>query len=179
MTPIISVIGRKNSGKTTLLERLIPALSCRGFRVGTLKHHHCGSFEADTPGKDSWRHARAGAVLSGVLAKGKTALFLEHEEPMAPEEIVRLFADRVDVVLTEGFAHAGFPIIEVIRGAHGGSPLSTGADRLLALVTDGEWDLGVPRFGLGEIEALADFLTLEIRQQAPQSVLANGLLAFR
>ena len=179
MTPIISVIGRKNSGKTTLLERLIPALSCRGFRVGTLKHHHCGSFEADTPGKDSWRHARAGAVVSGVLAKGKTALFLEHEEPMRPEEIVRFFADRVDVVLTEGFAHADFSTIEVIREANGGNPLSTCADRLLALVTDGEWDLGVPRYGLSEIEALADFLTLEIRRQALPAVLANGSLAFR
>lgn len=162
MTPIISVIGRKNSGKTSLLEHLIPALTRRGLRVGTLKHHHGGSFEADTPGKDSWRHARAGAVVSGVLARGKTALFLEHEEPMRPEEIVRFFADRVDIVLTEGFSHAGFPIIEVIRGANGGSPLSTGADRLLALVTDGEWDLGVPRFGLSEIESLADFLALDI-----------------
>lgn len=167
MTPIISVIGRKNSGKTSLLERLIPALTRRGLRVGTLKHHHCGSFEADTPGKDSWRHARAGAVVSGVLARGKTALFLEHEEPMRPEEIVRLFADRVDLVLTEGFSHSGFPSIEVVRQANGGAPLSTRASRLLALLTDGDWDLGVPRFGLDEVEALADFLALEICRERP------------
>ncbi|MDE2060536.1 MAG: molybdopterin-guanine dinucleotide biosynthesis protein B [candidate division NC10 bacterium] len=173
MTPIISVIGRKNSGKTFLLECLIPVLTRRGLRIGTLKHHHGESFEADTPGKDSWRHARAGAVVSGVLAKGKTALFLEHEEPMRPGEIVRFFADRVDLVLTEGFLHAGFPIIEVLRGANGGSPLSTGADRLLTLVTDGEWDLGVPRFGFNEIESLADFLILEIRRQALSATVAN------
>ena len=162
MPPIVSIVGRKNSGKTTLLERLIPAMTRRSFRVGTLKHHHYGDFEADTPGKDSWRHARAGAVLSGVLASDKVALFLKPEAPMTPEEIIRLFADRVDLVLTEGFSHSGFPSIEVVRQANGGGPLSTRASRLLALLTDGDWDLGVPRFGLDEIEALADFLALEI-----------------
>lgn len=166
MIPIISIVGKKNSGKTTLLERLIPALGRRGFRVGTLKHHHCGSFEADTPGKDSWRHAKAGAVLSGIVASGKIGLFLELQSPMRPEEIVRLFADRVDVVLTEGFAQAGFPKIEIIRQANGNSPLSMEADQLLALVTDGEWDLDVPRFGLDEIERLADFLACEIRRKS-------------
>jgi molybdopterin-guanine dinucleotide biosynthesis protein B len=129
MALIISVIGRKNSGKTSLLECLIPALTRRGLRIGTLKHHHGGSFEADIPGKDSWRHAKAGAVVSAVLAKGKTALFLEHEESIRPEEIVRFFADRVDLVLTEGFSHAGFPIIEVLRGVNGGDRRGVGFRR--------------------------------------------------
>lgn len=172
--PIVSIIGRKNSGKTTLLERLIPAMTRRGFRVGTLKHHHYGDFEADTPGKDSWRHARAGAVLSGVLASGKVALFLKPETPMTPEEIVRLFADHVDLVLTEGFSHSSFPRIEVVRKANGGGPLSTKTSRLLALLTDGDWDLGVRRFGLDGVEALADFLALEIRQRT--HLLDHGCL---
>jgi molybdopterin-guanine dinucleotide biosynthesis protein B len=57
MIPIIAIVGRTNSGKTTLIEQLIPALARRGCRVATIKHHHHGDFEADHPGKDSWRHA--------------------------------------------------------------------------------------------------------------------------
>lgn len=157
--PIFSIVGAKNAGKTTLIERLVPALMRRGLRVGALKHHHVGDFEADTPGKDSWRHARAGAVLTGVVAPRKLAVFVTTDAPAGPADVVAMFQDQVDLVLAEGFFQAGFPKIEVVRAATGRPPRATKADGLLALVTDGNWDRGVPAFGLDDVEALADFLT--------------------
>jgi molybdopterin-guanine dinucleotide biosynthesis protein B len=156
--PIFSVVGAKNAGKTTLIERVVPALMRRGLRVGALKHHHVGDFEADTPGKDSWRHAQAGAVLTGVVAPSKLAVFVQTEVPVNPADVVAMFQERVDVVLAEGFFQAGFPKVEVVRQATGREPRATKTDGLVALVTDGVWDRGVPVFGLDDIEALADFL---------------------
>lgn len=160
--PIFSVVGAKNAGKTTLIERLVPALRRRGLRVGALKHHHVGNFEADTPGKDSWRHAQAGAVLTGVVAPRKIAVFVATESPAEPAAVVAPFAGLVDLVLAEGFFQAGFPKIEVVRVATGREPRATKAEGLVALVTDGAWERGVPRFGLDEVDALAAFLTEQI-----------------
>ncbi len=162
--PIFSVVGPKNTGKTTLIERLIPALGRRGFRVGALKHHHAGDFQADTPGKDSWRHARAGARVTGVIAPGKLALFVATDTPAEPAAAIAPFAGLVDVVLAEGFFQAGFPKIEIVRVATGRAPRATKADGLVAFVTDGPWDPGVPRFGLDDIDAIADFLADVIRE---------------
>lgn len=62
--PIVSIVGTSGVGKTTILEKLIPELTRRGLRVGTVKHHAHGEFEMDRPGKDSWRHKKAGAATS-------------------------------------------------------------------------------------------------------------------
>ena len=103
MPPIVSVVGRTNSGKTTLIEKLIPALARRGYRVATIKHHHYGDFEADHPGKDSWRHARAGAVATALAGARRLAVFQRLETELDPEAIGRLFASRPDLILTEGY----------------------------------------------------------------------------
>jgi molybdopterin-guanine dinucleotide biosynthesis protein MobB len=131
MAPIVSIVGRTNSGKTTLIEKLVPALSRRGHRVATIKHHHHGDFEADHPGKDSWRHAQAGAVATALAGAHRVAVFQRVERELSPEGLARLFVVTPDLILTEGY---------------------------IALVTDGPWDLGVPRFGLGKVERLADLL---------------------
>jgi len=60
MPPVIAIIGKKNCGKTTLIEKLIPEFIDLGYRVGTIKHHH-GTMSMDQPGKDTWRHKQAGA----------------------------------------------------------------------------------------------------------------------
>lgn len=161
--PIVSIVGRTDSGKTTLIERLLPALGRRGWRVATVKHHHHGDFEADTPGKDSWRHQRAGAVATALVGSHRLALFARLERPPALEEIVRrCFPERPDLVLTEGYRDAGFPKIEVVRAALGQPPLCQGESSLIALVTDTGWDLGVPRFALDDAEAVADFLLARV-----------------
>ena len=161
MIPIISVIGRTNSGKTTLIEKLIPVLSCRGCRVATIKHHHHGDFEADHPGKDSWRHARAGSIATALAGTHRLAVFQTVTSDVSPDKIVELFVEKPDLVLTEGYRDALYPKIEVLRLAQGLEPMCSKEDQLIALVTDGTWDLGVPSFGLEAVDALAEFLIHE------------------
>jgi molybdopterin-guanine dinucleotide biosynthesis protein B len=156
--PVVSIVGRSDSGKTTLIERLLPLLAQHGYRVATVKHHHWGDFEADTPGKDSWRHARAGAVATALSASRQLAIFQKTATRVPLEEVVRQLAPaRPDMVITEGFKDGPFPKIEVVR-ASVGPPLCDRHDRLLALVTDTDCDLGVPRFALDDIDGLADFV---------------------
>jgi molybdopterin-guanine dinucleotide biosynthesis protein B len=142
---------------------MIPALAARGVRVATIKHHHHGDFQADHSGKDSWRHAEAGAIATALAGTHRVAVFQRVEAELSPEEIARLFVVRPDLVLTEGYKESLFPKIEVIRRAQGVDPLCRKEDQLIALVTDGAWDLGVPRFGLEESELLAEYLIGQIR----------------
>jgi molybdopterin-guanine dinucleotide biosynthesis adapter protein len=158
LIPIVSVVGRTNSGKTTLIEKLIPALSARGYRIATIKHHHHGDFEVDQPGKDSWRHARAGAVATALAGNGRLAIFQRLDAAVSPDDIARLFVEVPDFIVTEGYQQALFPKVEVIRVAQNLEPLCRKEDQLIALVTDGNWELGVPRFGLTAVEELAQFL---------------------
>jgi molybdopterin-guanine dinucleotide biosynthesis protein B len=157
MTPILSIVGRSGSGKTTLIERLLPALIGRGARVATVKHHRHRS-PVDVPGKDSWRHARAGASAVVVAGAAELALFRPMQGPPQLEAIVREFLPDVDLVLTEGFKEGPAPKIEINRSAQGLELLCGPADHLVAVVTDRDLSVDVPVFGLDAIEPLADFL---------------------
>jgi molybdopterin-guanine dinucleotide biosynthesis protein B len=86
------------------------------------------------------------------------AVFQSVSPELQPDAIARLFVQRPDLVLTEGYKDALFPKVEVLRGAPPGGPLCRKEDQLVALVTDGDWDLGVPSFGLEEVEGLAGYL---------------------
>lgn len=157
MTPILSIVGRSGSGKTTLIERLLPTLIGRGARVATVKHHRHRS-PVDVPGKDSWRHARAGASAVIVAEAAELAFFRPTEGPPQLEAIVRDFLRDMDLVLTEGFKEGPAPKIEVNRAAQGLDLLCGSGDHLIAVVTDRILPVGVPTFGLDAIEPLADFI---------------------
>ena len=83
MIPIVSIVGKSDSGKTTLIEKLIAELTRRGFRVATIKHNRHG-FDIDHEGKDSWRHKRAGAVATVVASPGRAALIEDTPEGLRP-----------------------------------------------------------------------------------------------
>ncbi len=157
MIPIVSIVGKSDSGKTTLLEKLIPALRQRGYRVGTIKHHAHQGFQIDYPGKDTWRHYEAGAETVLISAPGKMAL-IERSPPTVPplSELAKRFTN-VDIILTEGFKLGQAPKIEVVRAARSQKPICN-PDELIALVSDLPPILPIPHFGLDEIELLADFL---------------------
>lgn len=108
---VIRVSGpRSNVGKTTLIERLIPAIADRGLRVGTIKHTHHG-FDLDHPGKDSDRHRVAGAAATVLVGPSSTATLLHDHPHVGLDEAVAQLARHVDVVLAEGFrAATGFVI---------------------------------------------------------------------
>ena len=155
MPPIICIVGRSQSGKTTLIEKLIPALKNRGYRIGTIKHSH-HIFDFDKTGKDSWRHRDAGAETVIIASPGKIALVKnDHEGTL---DSLREFFGDMDLVITEGFKNERKPRIEVFRKANHDIPISIGNPHLVALVTDADVDLDVPCFGLEEVDALADLI---------------------
>lgn len=155
-TPILSFVGRSNSGKTTLIERVIPELVRAGYKVATVKHAGHG-FDLDTEGKDSWRHKRAGASSVLVLSKGSIAMFADVSDQMNAEEVRDRFLDPTyDLVIAEGWKYEGYPKIVIVREQFGEIPVST--EGLLAVVTDKPTDLSVPRFGLDDVAGVAAFI---------------------
>ncbi len=155
MPPIISVVGKSGSGKTTLLEKLISELKKRGYRIGTAKHAF-HEFEMDKEGKDSWRHKAAGADTVIVASSGRIAM-VKDDHVGTLDSLVPYFQD-MDLVITEGYKKEHKPKIEIFRAAAHKEPLCKGNNDLIALVTDSDIDLNVPRFGLEDIEKLADFI---------------------
>ncbi len=154
MVPVISIVGYANSGKTTLLVKLIGELKCRGHRVAVVKHHH-KNIEVDTPGKDTWRHAQAGADIVALAAPGKLAVFEQTEKELSIDEIVTRISG-VDIIITEGFKKEKMPKIEVFRcEIH--TELITPPQELLAIAGDIRVE-GVPSFSLDDAGGLADFI---------------------
>ena len=154
---IISIVGKSNSGKTTLMVKLITELTQRGYKIGSVKHAHDG-FEPDQEGKDSWRHKKAGAAASLVMANGKIALVKDDDRPDL--ERIQYYHRDVDLILAEGFKRHPLPKIEIFRvdGPHG-SPLCLEDPNLIAFVTDGAHRPDhVPTFGLEDINAIASFI---------------------
>ena len=177
MVPIISVVGRSNSGKTTLLEKLIRELTARGRRIGTIKHHFHGPVEVDVPGKDSWRHRQAGARV--VALASRDTLFIVGETPgeWPLQKIAHQALFEVDLILTEGFKSGPMPKIEVNRAAQNMPLLCGPEDHLVAVVSDRDHPVSVPRFGLEDVGLLADFIEREFLAGASRSqvdVLVDG-----
>src|SRR5512139_2381303 len=102
MIPIVSIVGKSDSGKTTLIEKLLPELVRRGYRVATVKHDIHG-FEVDREGKDSWRHKKAGAHTSVISSPNKVALIRDVEKDLTLAEIRDRLIQGVDLILSEGF----------------------------------------------------------------------------
>jgi molybdopterin-guanine dinucleotide biosynthesis protein B len=154
--PILSIIGRSGVGKTTLLEKLIPELKRRGYRVATVKHHSHPGFEIDQPGKDTWRHAQAGSDHVVIAAPDKIASIRRLERELTLDEIAAGILD-VDIIITEGFKRAGKPTLEVVR-AEKGLELLCEPDQLAAIVTDTPLEVVVPQFNLEDVVGVADFI---------------------
>jgi molybdopterin-guanine dinucleotide biosynthesis protein B len=153
--PMISVVGKSDTGKTTLLEKLVAELKRRGYRVATVKHDTHG-FDIDRPGKDSWRHARAGSDVVIISGPNRLALIEKREQEITLNEI----ADRVtnvDIILTEGYKRGDRPKIEVSRREKGGELLCTEGE-LVAIAADQSFDMKVPQFGLDDTAALVDLI---------------------
>jgi molybdopterin-guanine dinucleotide biosynthesis protein B len=155
-TPIVCVVGRSKSGRTTLLEKLIRELKRRGYRVGTVKHHSHPGFELDQPGKDTWRHAQAGSDHVVIAAPDKVASIRRVEREPGLYEIAATMND-VDVILTEGYLRSGEHRIEVVRAARSCEPICQ-PHQLLALSSDVPIPYDVPRFGLDDAVGLVDLI---------------------
>jgi molybdopterin-guanine dinucleotide biosynthesis protein MobB len=155
--PIVLIVGRSDAGKTTLLEKLVPELSARGYCVGTIKHDVHG-FDIDHKGKDSWRHKHAGAHTVVISSPNKVAVNRDVESEETLDSLALMYFQDVDLILTEGYKREEKPKIEVFRSQVHDEPLCTRDDNLVALVSDTPLNLGVPRFELDDMKSLADLV---------------------
>ena len=155
MLPIVSIVGKSKSGKTTLIEKLIRELKSRGYQVATIKHApHGMSF--DELGKDSWRHIEAGSEATVISSPDMMVLIKPVAHHITLDEIAHFFGEDYDLILTEGFKQGSAPKIEVHR-RDVGPPLS-GVKKLIAIATDETLETKTRQFSLEDIEGLADFL---------------------
>jgi len=154
--PIVSIVGNSGSGKTILIEKLTPEIIKRGLRVGTIKHDVHG-FDMDKPGKDSWRHKQAGASTTIISSPSKIGMVMDVDYDHKPDELLPLFPN-VDIILTEGYKFENNPKLEIFRPEITREPLCKDDEYLLALISDSNIDLGVPRFATRDINGVVDFL---------------------
>jgi molybdopterin-guanine dinucleotide biosynthesis protein B len=150
--------GWSGAGKTTLIERLIPEFAARGLRVSVIKQAH-KEFDLDQPGKDSYRHRRAGA--REVLLSGGQRWALIHEFGQEPEpeleDCLRHLAP-CDLVLVEGFKNEAIPKIEIHRPALGKPLLAPNHSHIIAVATDSPLSTALRCLSLDDPVAVADFV---------------------
>ena len=155
MPPIVSIVGKSKSGKTSLMEKLIGELKSRGYRVATIKHTPQG-MTFDELDKDSWRHLQAGSEATVISSSDKIVLVKPVTQALTLDEIARLFGEDYDIILTEGFKQDNAPKIEVHR-RQVGPPLSA-VKKLIAIVTDEPLETKTRQFSLQDTKGLADLV---------------------
>lgn len=159
--PVVSIVAKSGTGKTTLVEKLIRELKVRGNRIAAIKHD-AHSFDIDHEGKDSWRLTRAGADTMLITSPEKIAMVKQNagDEPELAETIATYCTD-VDIVLTEGFKRSSMPKIEVHRSECSATLLCRGDvhdPQLIAVASDEPLELDVPVYDINDAAGLCDLL---------------------
>ena len=160
VVPVVSVVGKSNSGKTTLLEGVVAELAGRGYRLGTIKHT-AEQFSMDVPGTDSYRHYEAGAVVSAVASTDQLGMVRRLDTHTSLDWIIETFFKDVDMVIAEGYKSVPIPKIVV-------HPLDAPlAGEIVAEIGATAAGSTAAQFTVSDIPALADFI--ESRYLGPQS----------
>jgi molybdopterin-guanine dinucleotide biosynthesis protein B len=160
---LVFIGGPSNSGKTTLIEKLIPEIALRGYRVGTVKHHHGPDpLVFDGEGKDSERHRKAGAAAVSLVSTHEIVSFRQFEET-PPLAAIRAGFDGVDLVLVEGFNAEPGARIEVRRALGAGKDRDEKTGAPLAVV-ESEHSYGHPSYRPDDVGPLAELIVREVLQ---------------
>ncbi|EGQ9193526.1 bifunctional molybdopterin-guanine dinucleotide biosynthesis adaptor protein MobB/molybdopterin molybdotransferase MoeA [Vibrio parahaemolyticus] len=170
--PIIGFAAYSGTGKTTLLEALLPKLTEAGLRIGMLKHAH-HNFDVDKPGKDSYRLRKAGASQMLIASRNRFALMTETPEAEAEFEylLTRFDEGKLDVVLVEGCKNIAFPKIELHREEVGKPWLYPHDENIIAIASDSaELDSELPQMNINDLDAIAQFVLQYVQDaKAPKS----------
>ncbi len=157
---VVAFVAKSNTGKTTLLEKVIAELKRRGYKVGAIKHD-AHSFNIDHPGKDSHRLTTAGADTMLITSPEKLALIKKHESSPPLEELIPTYFSDMDIVLTEGFKMSSLPKIELHRKERSETLLCRGDNfdsTLVAIASDEPLDFDVPILNLNNTIEITDFI---------------------
>jgi molybdopterin-guanine dinucleotide biosynthesis adapter protein len=157
---IFGFAGYSGSGKTTLIEQLIPLIIARGVTVSLIKHAH-HTFEIDQPGKDSFRHRKAGCTEVLVTSSRRWALM--HELSGAPEPMLADHVKRMspcDLLLVEGYKREAIPKLEVYRAGVGEPLIHPHDQNVVAIASDARVETSLPQLDLNAPAAIADFILL-------------------
>jgi len=154
--PAVAFVAKSSiSGKTTLIEKVIREGKARGWRIGVLKHD-VHNFEIDIPGKDSWRHAQAGADLVAISSPQKLALSEKVDQEKRLDEVLDKI-EGVDIIFIEGYKRENKPKIEIFRSdIH--QKLWCAPEQLLAVASDIPLEVGVPCYDLNDAKGICDLL---------------------
>jgi molybdopterin-guanine dinucleotide biosynthesis protein B len=160
--PVLGIVAYSGTGKTSLLERLIPIMTGKGLRIAAVKHSH-HDFEVDKKGKDSDRLRIAGAGQVLLSSQYRTALIIEEDgvsEPDLIQQLKRLDYARLDLVLVEGFRHVDIPKLEVYRPSLGKPLLCLRDKSIIALVCDDKpaTAITIPTLPLNNAELVCDYI---------------------
>jgi molybdopterin-guanine dinucleotide biosynthesis protein MobB len=167
--PLLGFAAYSGTGKTTLLEQLLPLLNARGLRVGMIKHAH-HSFDIDQPGKDSYRLRKAGASQMLIASRERWALMTEtpgQDEPGLPALLDQLDQSRLDLILVEGFKHERFPKIELNRAGHERPFMHPEDDSIIAIASDRPLDAPLPQLDINDPEAIVIFILEYVKGPTP------------
>ncbi|MEG9357344.1 bifunctional molybdopterin-guanine dinucleotide biosynthesis adaptor protein MobB/molybdopterin molybdotransferase MoeA [Vibrio cholerae] len=157
--PLLGFAAYSGTGKTTLLEALLPKLTAAGLRIGLLKHAH-HDFDVDKPGKDSYRLRKAGASQMLIASRNRHALMTETPDAEAEFDylLTRFDAEKLDMILVEGCKNIAFPKIELHRAEVGKPWLYPHDENIIAIAADETVETDLPQMHINDLDAIADFV---------------------
>ncbi|ENM5873070.1 bifunctional molybdopterin-guanine dinucleotide biosynthesis adaptor protein MobB/molybdopterin molybdotransferase MoeA [Vibrio mimicus] len=177
--PLLGFAAYSGTGKTTLLEALLPKLTAAGLRIGLLKHAH-HDFDVDKPGKDSYRLRKAGASQMLIASRNRHALMTETPDAEAEFDylLTRFDAEKLDVILVEGCKNIAFPKIELHRAEVGKPWLYPHDENIIAIAADETLETALPQMNINDLETIADFVLDYVEkwheQKTQQSVASDS-----
>lgn len=162
-TLVMSIVGRSNSGKTTLMVRLVKELKLRGYKLATIKHSH-HHIELDTKGKDSWLYSQAGADAVVVSSQSMMGIIRWTAGEFLLSDIVSTYLQDMDIVLVEGYKAESIPKIEVFRTEVSTELVCKEDKNLIAVIGDKDPKLGIPFFHIDDkASSIVNFILSDLK----------------
>lgn len=161
--PVVSIVGKQNIGKTTLIGLIIPVLKRKGYKVGTIKYN-IPSFEIDYEGKDTYRHYQAGADVVSISSPKKLAIMKRvGRKPPSIKDIIECNYRDIDIILVEGYKTWRYPYIEIQNNHQQMNPINKGCKNHLKITSITKIRSHIPTFSKGDLNNAIHFIESKIK----------------